>query len=248
MKSITSQRISNLLEINGYSKKDFAELAGITPSHLSRILNDKVTLSSKNLERFSQILNVDPKYLTGDSLWSWCGNQPMSIEGENIKYKKKEQLLLKLLASADFRVDEYIQINSDLFLNNNMLGYFFLHEPHAPKEVISDGDIRDIEEELDDKHLTYSEMTTLIEQTCKSGGEVEHLYVLYSMDYKEVVWLSSLDFKKYIDQLYTLLITDVKHLGHKFDYPSYSTPLPDKWDIIIQQRKAQYGINQEESE
>lgn len=237
------KRIRQLINHQRMTIQECAKQCEISPMTLSRILNNKVPLSDKILTRLADVLCVSPEYILGDTDMHYTSNQ-VSIEGKHIEYKKMEQLMLKLFEGADIHVEEYIKINSDLYCYSNFTELFVLDNP--PQYETIDGTIVEIPAS-NNIYWNHSEMTAQIEQTFKLGGEVEHLYLLHGRDFDEV-WLSSLNFKKYIDQLYTLLITDVKHLGHNFDYPSYSTPLPDKWDIIIQQRKAQYGINQEESE
>ena len=237
------KRIRQIINQERLTIQECAKRCEISPMTLSRILNNKIPLSEKILSRLADVLCVSSEYILGYTETPYTPNQ-VFIENKYIEHEKKEQLLLKLLKSADIHVEEYIKINSDLFCYNSSTGIFALNNP--PQYETIDGIIVEIPAS-NNTYWSQSEMTAQIEQTFKSSGEVEHLYLLHGKDFNEV-WLSSLNFKKYLDQLYSSLIMDVKHLGNNFDYPTPDMTFPDKWDIIIQQRKAQYGINQEESE
>jgi len=61
---IGSSKMNNLealIRKSGYSKKEFADLNGITPTTLSRHMHEKVSMTVKDAEKYGEHLNVDAR-------------------------------------------------------------------------------------------------------------------------------------------------------------------------------------------
>jgi len=122
-------RLKQLIEKKRISIRKFAELCDCNPATISRILNSKCPISSKLLERFSDILGVSKEYIMCET------DDPNPKENfldvlESTKQKLIVETTLAHFNNLGFHITEKVQLGNKLYeryMDNN----FYLSEDES---------------------------------------------------------------------------------------------------------------------
>lgn len=110
-KETPGSRIRELIDKKGMKDKDFAALVPINPQTLSRILNDKYTVSSKMATKIAKNLDTSPEYILcqTDETNNFVGSEEWYDRNAQNFYTTK---VLRYLEDLSYTITEYVIINN----------------------------------------------------------------------------------------------------------------------------------------
>lgn len=169
-----ASRLRNLIEMKGIKMRDFANLSGVTPTTLSRVLNEKQPISSKYLARLSDLLGVSKEYIMCQTDIPYEN----SVSAEMLSFSRqwhRFRFLIEVLKTMKFMETEKIIIGDRNYIGDRESGTYHLESNnHSDKyneeeltEIIRSSKLPvkylvDIQYKGNIKTLSYSEFLHLL--------------------------------------------------------------------------------------
>lgn len=223
-------RLKQLLKAERISNKDFAFKCDISPMTLSRILNNKIPLSEKMLEKFATQLYVSPEYILGKTDMFYNETDEISSQFTLEQENYVRDNLFYILAVLGTHITEIIVIDNQTY-HRTPNGSFYRDECVNPDDVLTP---------FDEYNIEY-----FVNQ---SPNEVKHYFELRQYN-KPIISMTPEEFDSHVDGILNIIA-----IHHNSMFKSTAEPYikfqPSRLEkvIDIHNRSLKNGINQEESE